>query len=62
MLRVPSRNLDGSNLNIQVRFFPALASNTTASSIEIRPLLALFESEYLKSEEIVGRSKTKWTS
>jgi len=62
MLRVPSRNHDGSNLNIPVKFSPALASNTTASSREIWPLLALFVSDNLKSEEIVERSKIKCTN
>lgn len=55
MLRAPSINHEGSNLNVQVQFSPALASNTTASLTEMRPLLGLLVSEYLKSEEIVGK-------
>lgn len=43
------------DLNIKVRLFPDLASNIIASSIEIRPLLALIPSEYLNSKEIIRK-------
>lgn len=49
-----------NDLNIKVRLFPDLASNITASSIAIRPLLTLIASEYLNSKEIT--SEPKWTN